>query len=58
MRNATRLTRGGARPGSGRHKVGRRQLTVRIKAEILDALAPDAARLIRNLVEQKFKYLL
>jgi hypothetical protein len=45
--------RGGARIGAGRRKVGRRSIVVRIKAEILEKLSPNAARLIRELVEDK-----
>ena len=47
--------KGGARPGSGRKRGrtdGRRQITVRIKAEVLDKLQPGAARKIRELVER------
>ena len=47
--------RGGARIGAGRRNVGRRSIVVRIKAEILEKLSPNAARLIRELVEDKLK---
>jgi hypothetical protein len=47
--------RGGARIGAGRRKVGRRSIVVRIKAEILEKLSPNAARLIRELVEDKLE---
>jgi len=46
--------RGGKRVGSGRKAGvtdGRIQITVRIKAEILEKLKPKAARKIRDLIE-------
>jgi hypothetical protein len=49
---------GGKRAGSGRRKLGRRGLTVRIKAEILQALQPNPAQVIRDLVETKYKDLI
>ena len=50
--------RGGARAGAGRHPVGRSYLVIRIKDEVLQALAPDAARVIRELVEEKYAHLI
>jgi len=47
--------RGGARIGAGRRKVGRRSIVVRIKAEILEKLSPNAARLISELVEDQLQ---
>ena len=55
--NAPKPTHGGARPGAGRKPLGRRQLTVRIKAEILDRLGDGAAAKVRELVESNFKTL-
>jgi hypothetical protein len=46
--------RGGQRTGSGRKRGqtdGRKQITVRIKAEILQKLAPQAAKKIREMIE-------
>jgi hypothetical protein len=46
--------RGGKRDGSGRKpgiNDGRRQLTVRIKIEVLEKLGPQAALKIRKLIE-------
>ena len=54
----TKNTHGGARPGAGRQTVGRRYIVIRIKNDILDALQPDAARLIRELVEEKYAHLI
>ena len=50
--------RGGARAGAGRHPVGRSYLVIRIKDEVLQALAPDAARVIRELVETQYAHLI
>jgi hypothetical protein len=49
--------RGGKRAGSGRKPGvtdGRKQITVRIKAEILDQLQPQPAKQIRQIVEGLF----
>jgi hypothetical protein len=53
-----KTTHGGARSGAGRHKVGRRYIVIRIKEEILDALAPNAAQAIRELVETHYAHLI
>jgi hypothetical protein len=45
---------GGRRPGSGRRKLGRRGLTVRIKTRVLEALSPNPARKIRDLIESRY----
>lgn len=47
-------SRGGKRIGSGRKPGitdGRKQITIRIKAEILEKLKPKAAKQIRDIVE-------
>jgi hypothetical protein len=49
--------RGGHRAGSGRKKVGRTQLVIRLKKEIVEALQPGAAAKVRQLVENNFKTL-
>jgi hypothetical protein len=49
--------RGGRRHGSGRKPGvtdGRKQITVRIKAQILEQLKPRAAKQIRDIVEGLF----
>jgi hypothetical protein len=47
--------RGGRRAGAGRKPSGRRQICLWIRADVLDALGPDRAKKIRDLVEGKFK---
>jgi hypothetical protein len=49
------MSRGGARRGAGRKPSGRRQICLWIRADVLDALGPDRAKKIRELVEDKFK---
>jgi hypothetical protein len=49
--------RGGRRLGSGRKKLGRSQLVIRLKKQIIEALQPGAAAKIRELVENNFKTL-
>jgi len=58
LMKALNKTHGGKRPGSGRRKLGRRGLTVRIKTQILDALSPNPARKIRDLVESRYRSLI
>ncbi len=54
MNNPTQKSRGGRRPGSGRKKVGRQQITIRIKKQIVQALQPGAAAKVRELIERNF----
>jgi hypothetical protein len=57
MKPLSSKTRGGRRPGSGRKKVGRSQLVIRLKNQIIEALQPGAAAKVRELVENNFKTL-
>ena len=50
-------THGGARMGAGRKKTGRRGITIRINEDILKELAPNAAGVIRELVEMHYAHL-
>jgi hypothetical protein len=57
MNDTTQKNRGGHRAGSGRKKLGRTQLVIRLKKEIVEALQPGAAAKVRQLVENNFKTL-
>jgi hypothetical protein len=46
--------RGGARKGAGRKPSGRRQIVLRVKGDIIDALQPGAARVLRDFIEKRF----
>jgi hypothetical protein len=50
-------THGGARKGSGRKKLGRRGITIRVSEKLLESLGANAAATIRELVEAHYAYL-